>query len=481
MCAATLSACGGADAGADRSGSAQESTNALRAQLRSPAFANPTQNASEQLMNWAESQFPQFFPSHQSTQLAVPFAYRYYPEAGIYLGVVVQGSSGMELNSVYVMGGVFGNSPRYVGPLASFITPVITPLTVQPTSQLNAKNLNIPAQQIPTFQVATEYWETATGGIAFADFLQEGQVSLLAATNRFSADPSKPPTAGKLYLFMYVNGEPVDVTGSYLDSTDGCEAPRRIIVADFNGDGRPDAFVSCHGNEWGPVGTWTGEHPRFVLSQPDGHFKNVAADFTCYCHAATAGDVNGDGAVDLIVSDVNAIYRPAASYMLLTNDGTGRFAITQSGNGAWLAPKVDYQDFDRRYYKASFNLELVDVDNDGKLDLFMGNSEDGGNSYIVKGDGTGKFLKVMKSLPTGNVPALSVDASFVAGVLYEFLNTNVGPQGGYEVRRWSADFSTFTVLKSAQLDNGINDPVFLMPYGQTLVPYNARFDLVIDR
>ena len=87
------------------------------------AAVSPTQ-AAEQLLNFAESTFPNFFPSHQATATLDPFLFRYYPQTGVYIGVVVKAGMGATLDGVYVMGGPFGNAPMYVGQLNQFITPV---------------------------------------------------------------------------------------------------------------------------------------------------------------------------------------------------------------------------------------------------------------------------------------------------------------------------------------------------------------------
>ncbi len=63
----------------------------------------------EDIMNSGQDVFPQFFPSSQSTQTLPPWLFRYYPETQIYLGVN-QDDAG-----VYVMGGVFSDSPNFVG------------------------------------------------------------------------------------------------------------------------------------------------------------------------------------------------------------------------------------------------------------------------------------------------------------------------------------------------------------------------------
>ncbi len=104
---------------------ALEASDTLRRRARALASAAVAPaEAARQLMDFAESQFPQFFPSHQATQSLSPFLFRHYPETGIYLGVAVTAGQGFEAMGVYVMGGAFGQSPQYVGPLASLITPV---------------------------------------------------------------------------------------------------------------------------------------------------------------------------------------------------------------------------------------------------------------------------------------------------------------------------------------------------------------------
>ncbi len=116
-----VTACGG---GSDTPAAAtpQAAIEALRAQSAAlaPMAVTPAA-AAEQLMNFGETTFPGYFPTHQATQTTGPFAYRYYPQTGIYLGVVVTPNNDYQLYGVYVMGGAFGSAPSYVGPMTSFI------------------------------------------------------------------------------------------------------------------------------------------------------------------------------------------------------------------------------------------------------------------------------------------------------------------------------------------------------------------------
>jgi hypothetical protein len=86
-----------------------------------------------------------------------------------------------------------------------------------------------------------------------------------------------------------------------------------------------------------------------------------------------SGDLNGDGALDLVVGTVNA-------YTVLLNDGAGGFTATET---ATTVPSVGAP-------------RLVDVDSDDDLDLLSHNFGDtvGGSpeaSYLWLGDGHGGF------------------------------------------------------------------------------------------
>lgn len=87
-------------------------------------------DAAEQLLDFAESSFPQFFPTREATQSVAKLRYRYYPSMGTYIAValnVVPGD-GLVEGGVYVLGGAAGATPILVGVLNQFITPVSSPL-----------------------------------------------------------------------------------------------------------------------------------------------------------------------------------------------------------------------------------------------------------------------------------------------------------------------------------------------------------------
>jgi len=66
----------------------------------------------DKLFDWAEQQFPQFFPSHEVSFEALGYYARHYPVSGVYLGA--------KDGEVYVLGGPFGDKIVHVGSLKMF-------------------------------------------------------------------------------------------------------------------------------------------------------------------------------------------------------------------------------------------------------------------------------------------------------------------------------------------------------------------------
>jgi len=148
---------------------------------------------------------------------------------------------------------------------------------------------------------------------------------------------------------------------------------------DFDGDLRTDLFVTDSD---------TGGDPRLYLKQADGSWADISEaanlkGLTGGLNVAT-GDYDGDGDVDVYVMR-GAWWRDGGEHVdsLLRNDGSGRFldVTFASGMGTLAAPGQ--------------TAAWADYDNDGDLDLFVGNESEAGRKYpsqLFQNQGDGRFL-----------------------------------------------------------------------------------------
>ena len=166
--------------------------------------------------------------------------------------------------------------------------------------------------------------------------------------------------------------------------THGIRQPMEAgILADFNGDGSTD-YIG---------GSTPDQTVLFFAGKPDGTFPDPPV--ICFAaklpglHALTAGDVDGDGDLDVFAGQWKAPYAEGAmptpyhdandgfpDYLMI-NDGKGHF--TDGTEKAGLAPKRN-----RRTFSAS----LVDLDGDRHLDLAVIADFSGLDLYRNRGDGS---------------------------------------------------------------------------------------------
>ena len=156
--------------------------------------------------------------------------------------------------------------------------------------------------------------------------------------------------------------------------------PRSIAVGDFDGDDITDLATANQ----------SGGSVSVLLGNGDGSFqppqdKVISGPTTFGTPAVVAGDVDGDGNIDLVASSVSeysgyygGIYYQSYANVLL-GDGTGGFAAPV----AYPIPGSYY------YYSAPLDIALGDVTADGQLDVVTANAQ--GNVGVLPGNGNGTF------------------------------------------------------------------------------------------
>ena len=234
---------------------------------------------------------------------------------------------------------------------------------------------------------ATGEW---TNKVELGDIDGDGRIDLLFANGGDYSEPGEPELNR-----AFANrgpGQPFDevtaqVFGSVPDLT------RVIKARDFDGDGDADIFVGT---------TYQTQSRLFLGSRPGvsededpraGAFEERTAThlprMPLSLGDAEPGDVDGDGDLDLVLADWgpgNNMTNEGGRTRLWLNDGGGRFADVTDGR----MPAI--------LVRFSWDLELVDVDNDFDLDVLVSCKRCGG-SLLFRNDGTGTFEEDPRGLP----------------------------------------------------------------------------------
>ena len=186
-----------------------------------------------------------------------------------------------------------------------------------------------------------------------------------------------------------------------------------VAFLDYDGDGDQDLFFVNSsfwpGHEIKPAPTQS-----LYRNDGKGHFENVTKEAglekSFYGQGVAVGDYDNDGAADLYVTAVGRGY-------LFRNDGKGHFddvteAATAKGPNGWLTGAA-----------------FLDIDNDGDLDLFIGN-------YVTW---TPEIDKVQGFQLTGIGRAYGRPTSFGGSFCALLLNeggrfTDVSEKAGIQVR-----------------------------------------------
>lgn len=158
-------------------------------------------------------------------------------------------------------------------------------------------------------------------------------------------------------LFIYKNGD-YYIDNNYFKETPSIIHPRKSIVGDFNGDKKPDIFIIGHGYDFPP---YSGEYNELMLSNTEGKYDlKKFDDKIAFFHGATSGDIDNDGDLDIFVLDGN--YFGGVNSHFLINDGKGNF-------------KYSINQIDASNLFGQYTTELIDINKDGFLDLFIGGHE----------------------------------------------------------------------------------------------------------
>ena len=144
-----------------------------------------------------------------------------------------------------------------------------------------------------------------------------------------------------------------------------------MVTGDFNGDGMLD-WAGAHHDHY-EVMVMLGKGDGDFAPAPGSPFSARATGKRPHTHGLAAGDVDGDGKLDLVTAN-----NEDDDVSVLLGDGKGGFA---------RAPGSPFP-----VGRSPYPIELADVNGDGKLDVVAPNSGPGRRTVtVLLGDGRGAF------------------------------------------------------------------------------------------
>lgn len=223
---------------------------------------------------------------------------------------------------------------------------------------------------------STAQW---TNKVELADLDGDGRLDLLFANGGDYSTPGEPEVNR---AFRGRAGAPFEEMTAAVFG-DRPDLTRVLKARDFDGDGHVDVFA---GNAYQT-------RSRLFLGTGEGGFAERTAThlpaISLSLGDAEPGDVDGDGDLDLVLADWgpgNNMSNDGGRTLLWLNDGAGRFTDAT----AERMPEVRV--------RFSWDLELVDVDNDLDLDVLVSCKRCAG-SKLFRNDGTGTFEEDRRGLP----------------------------------------------------------------------------------
>ena len=254
-----------------------------------------------------------------------------------------------------------------------------------------------------------------------------------------------------------------DGFGSFVNSNQmvGAGSTTGVTFGDVDSDGDVDVLTTyrdTHTEKWLNDG--------FGVFQPGGIINTGEPAYGSFL-----GDLDGDAVPDLVVVTAGNSLNQGVNELWI-NDGLGNFALGSSPLGYGRG--------------ASLDVAGSDLDNDGDVDLYIANNEDGGGpNYILKNDGDGQFVDRFQTLGSDESNHVSMSDLNGDGFVDVLISHSTGARAwlnnGLGRLSPGQNLSSFNVVDAALGDFDLDgDPdVWLMRGGDYHIIYlndgNAEF------
>ena len=267
--------------------------------------------------------------------------------------------------------------------------------------------------------------------LAVADFNNDGRDDIVAGgreETEFEGSPEDRHDKTALEIFFGQEDGTFEHAPDLINGTIEARKPF-VVAADFNNDEQIDLAVFDAGIYVGEESVGYGNPPQLWLSDNDGVLqpsealadavraehalrppsgKGLSAPADLHLKSVTSGDIDGDDDSDLWVDSIGG--KNVSSHFMV-NNGDGTFTIDEERAPTALRYNPPPESW--YHYKG----HLVDLDNDGDIDLSLGQNRDANPatinqfSIVLVNDGTGHYPeRIELPRPAFNEGYTSVEA-----------------------------------------------------------------------